>query len=214
MRARGTDSLTCAFPPREKIASDPVLQASPDCQVLRYKGVFRLLRNTGLRKLLLILQCLTGLPRMARARLGGGSGAQFARNLRTGLLNLKARGVKAADVVVLPYPDHGVKLYGNVIIASPKMIRDNPAASIADVKARDDIVNPELETRCLKMAIDTVINRPNARAEGFGQVNGSRLSLMASQVSDAFNTKTRVNPEAVWNGAFLPTKAELNVLPK
>jgi NitT/TauT family transport system substrate-binding protein len=59
-----------------------------------------------------------------------------------------------------------------------------------------------------------VINSPDARAEGFGQVNPGRLSLMASQVSDAFNTKTRVNPDAVWNGGFLPTKAELNVLPK
>jgi NitT/TauT family transport system substrate-binding protein len=37
---------------------------------------------------------------------------------------------------------------------------------------------------------------------------------MASQVSDAFATKTRVNPDAVWNGGFLPAKAELNVLPK
>ena len=90
----------------------------------------------------------------------------------------------------------------------------NPAAAIADVKARDGIINAELETRRLKLAIDTVINSPNARAEGFGQVNGPRLSLMASQVSDAFNTKTRVNPDAVWNGSFLPTKAELDVLPK
>ena len=36
---------------------------------------------------------------------------------------------------------------------------------------------------------------------------------MASQVSDAFATKTRVNANAVWNGSFLPPKAELNVLP-
>lgn len=36
---------------------------------------------------------------------------------------------------------------------------------------------------------------------------------MASQVSDAFNTKSRVIPDAVWSGSFLPTKAELNVLP-
>jgi NitT/TauT family transport system substrate-binding protein len=153
----------------------------------------------------------------------------------TSLLNLEARGVKAADVTVLPYPDHGVKLYGNAIIASPKMIKENPAAikafltafakgakdvitnptaAITDVKARDGIVNVELETRRLKLAIDTVINSANARAEGFGQVNGPRLSLMASQVSDAFNTKTRVNPDAVWNGGFLPAKAVLDVLPK
>ncbi len=153
----------------------------------------------------------------------------------TSLLNLEARGVKAADVVVLPYPEHGVKLYGNAIIASPKLIKENPAAikaflvafakgakevisnpaaAIADVKARDGIVNVALETRRLKLAIDTAINSPNARAEGFGQVNGPRLALMASQVSDAFNTKTRVNPEAVWNGSFLPAKALLDVLPK
>ncbi len=153
----------------------------------------------------------------------------------TSLLNLEARGAKAEDVVVLPYPDFGVKLYGNAIIATPKMIKENPAAvkafllaftkgvkdvmanpaaAINDVKARDGIVNSELETRRLKLAIDTVINSPNARAEGFGQVNGPRLSLMASQVSDAFNTKTRINPDAVWNASFLPTKAELNILPK
>jgi NitT/TauT family transport system substrate-binding protein len=153
----------------------------------------------------------------------------------TSLLNLEARGVKAADVVVLPYPDFGVKLYGNAIIVSPKLIKENPAAikaflsaftkgakevlanpeaAIADVKARDGIVNTELETRRLKLAIDTVINSANARAEGFGQINGPRLSLMASQVSDAFNTKTRVNPDTVWNGSFLPSKAELNILAK
>lgn len=153
----------------------------------------------------------------------------------TSLLNLEARGVKAEDVVVLPYPNYGVKLYGNAIIASPKMVKENPAAvkafltafakgaklvignpaaAIADVKARDGIVNVDLETRRLKLAIDTVINSANARAEGFGQVNGPRLSLMASQVSDAFNTKSRVNADTVWNGSFLPTKAELDVLPK
>ena len=153
----------------------------------------------------------------------------------TSLLNLEARGVKMEDVVVIPYADNGVKLYGNVIIATPKMIKENPAAvkaflqaftkgakdvmanpaaAINDVKARDGIINVELETRRLKLAIDTVINSPDARSEGFGQVKSPRLSLMASQVSDAFATKSRVNPDAVWNGSFLPTVAELNILPK
>ena len=37
---------------------------------------------------------------------------------------------------------------------------------------------------------------------------------MASQVSDAFNTKTpRGSPKVVWNGSMLPSAAELNVLP-
>jgi NitT/TauT family transport system substrate-binding protein len=153
----------------------------------------------------------------------------------TSLLNLEARGVKAEDVVVLPYADFGVKHYGNAVIVSPRLLKENPAAvkaflqaftrgvkdvvadpaaAIEFVKARDGIINVPLEIRRLKLAIDTVINSPDARAEGFGQVKAPRLSLMASEVSDAFGTKTRVNPDAVWNGSFLPSAAELNVLPK
>jgi NitT/TauT family transport system substrate-binding protein len=152
----------------------------------------------------------------------------------TSLLNLEARGVKMEDVVTLPYAQHGVKLYGNVIIASPRLVRENPQAikaflsafargakevmanpdaSIQYVKARDGIINEQLEKRRLRMAIDAVVASPDARAEGFGQVNPARLSLMASQVSDAFATKTRVKADEVWNGSFLPAKAELNILP-
>ncbi len=153
----------------------------------------------------------------------------------TSLLNLEARGVKAEDVNIMQYPDYGVKLYGNAIIASPKFIKENPAAikaflaaftkaakevvakpveSIAYVKARDGIINVPLEERRLKLAIDTVIASPDAYKEGFGKVNDARLTLMASQVSDAFNTKTRVDRNAIWNGSFLPSDAALNaVLP-
>ncbi|CAN6484193.1 unnamed protein product [Victoria cruziana] len=152
----------------------------------------------------------------------------------TSLLSLEARGVKAADVQVFPFADFGVKLYGNAIIASPKLIKEHPEAikafllaftkgakevmakpdeAIAFVKQRDGIINEELEKRRLRMAIDAVIASPDARAEGFGQVTAPRLALMASQVSDAYTTKTRVQADAVWNGSFLPSKAELNVLP-
>ncbi|MDO5626232.1 MAG: ABC transporter substrate-binding protein [Pseudomonadota bacterium] len=152
----------------------------------------------------------------------------------TSLLNLEARGVKAADVVVMPYASHGVKLYGNAIIATPRILKERPEAvraflaafargakevmaqpadAIAYVRQRDGIVNVPLETRRLQMAIDAVVASPDARAEGFGQVVPARLSMMASQVSDAYGTKTRVNPETVWNGSFLPPKGELDVLP-
>jgi NitT/TauT family transport system substrate-binding protein len=152
----------------------------------------------------------------------------------TSLLNLEARGVKTADVQVFPYAEHGVKLYGNVIIASPKFIKERPEAlkaflraftkgakdvlaqpddAIAFVKERDGLINADLEKRRLRMAIADVIASPDARADGFGQLNAARLSLMASQVSDTYATKTRVDATAVWNGGFLPSAAELNILP-
>lgn len=153
----------------------------------------------------------------------------------TSLLNIEARGVKAEDVVLMQYADHGVKHYGNVIIASPKLIAENPevikkflsaftkgakevvakpADAIQYVKARDGIANAALETRRLQLAIDTVVNSPDARKEGFGRLDSSRLSLMASEVSDAYGTKTRINPSVVWNDSFLPPAAELDILPK
>jgi len=152
----------------------------------------------------------------------------------TSLLNLEARGVKTQDVVILPFAEHGVKLYGNAIVATPKLIAENPAAikaflsaftkgakevmanpaaTIDTVKARDGIINVPMETRRLQLAIDSVVASPDARREGFGQAEPGRLALMASQVSDAYGTKTRVDASKIWNGAFLPSKAELDVLP-
>ena len=150
----------------------------------------------------------------------------------TSLLNLEARGVKASEVVVLPYPDYGVKLYGNAIIVSPQFLAKNPEAvkaflraftkgvkdviadpkgAIAILKARDGLINEELELRRLKLALDATVLTADAKAEGFGEVRGPRLSLMASQVSDAFATKERVNTATVWKDGYLPSAAERDI---
>jgi NitT/TauT family transport system substrate-binding protein len=152
----------------------------------------------------------------------------------TSLLNLEARGIKAEDVNVMMYPAYGVKMYGNVIIAGEDFLKKNPEgvkaflraftqgakavmadpkAAIAVVKERDGIINAEMEERRLKLAIDSAVVTPDAKAEGFGDVSKPRLALMASQVADAFNTKGRINPDAVWNGAYLPAAAARNVFP-
>ncbi|TAK83944.1 MAG: taurine ABC transporter permease [Aquabacterium sp.] len=153
----------------------------------------------------------------------------------TSQLNLEARGVKPADLVVMPYPQYGVKLYGNAIITSEAFLKKNPEAvkaflaaftkgakeviadpkaAIASVKERDGIINAELEERRLRMAITSSVVTADAKAEGFGAVSGPRLSLMASQVSDAFTTKTRIDPAVVFNASFLPPAADRNIFGK
>ena len=152
----------------------------------------------------------------------------------TSLLSLEARGIKPADIVILPFANYGVKLYGNAIVTSPKLIKENPAAvkaflaafakgckeamrnpaiAIEALKARDGLIDAPLETRRLQLAIDSVIASPDALKEGFGQIDTARLNLMASQISDAYATKTRVDPAAIWDGSLLPSTAELDVLP-
>ncbi len=106
-----------------------------------------------------------------------------------------------------------MKTFLSAFAKGAKEVMAKPDAAIDFVKQRDGIINVPLETRRLKMAIDAVVASPDARKEGFGQVVPGRLALMASQVSDAFNTKTRINPDAVWNGSMLPSAAELNILP-
>ncbi|MGY8523639.1 ABC transporter substrate-binding protein [Paracidovorax citrulli] len=151
----------------------------------------------------------------------------------TSILNLNARGVKDEDIVVMAYPQYGVKLYGNAIVTSEEFLKKNPEAvkaflrafaksardvlarpeeGIQAVKARDGIIDVKLETKRLKLALDNVVRSPDAKAEGFGRVSKPRLSLMASQVADAFATKGRINPDALWTDAYLPTAAELDVL--
>ena len=150
----------------------------------------------------------------------------------TSLLNLEARGVKADDIVVLPYPNHGVKLYGNAVIVSEAFLKKNPEAvraflraftkgvkdviadpkaAIVTLKARDGLIDAALEERRLKLALDATVLTTNAKAEGFGNVSAPRLSLMASQVSDAFATKARVDSTTVWNGSFLPPAGERDI---
>ncbi|MES2189965.1 MAG: ABC transporter substrate-binding protein [Pseudomonadota bacterium] len=149
-------------------------------------------------------------------------------------LSLFARGVKPEELVTLTYADFGVKLYGNAIIANEEFAKKNPAAvkaflramarayrdTIANpaeaaryLKAREPLVNEALELAKLRDLVNQTLMSKDARTEGFGQVSPPRLALMATQVSDSFNTKTRIDPGKIFDASFLPSKAELKVFP-
>ena len=107
-----------------------------------------------------------------------------------------------------------MKAFLEAFTKGAKDVLANPDAAIEYVKRRDGIINVELEKRRLKMAIKDAINTPDAKNEGFGNASLPRVALMASQVSDVFNTKTRVNPDVVWNPSFLPSASARNIFPK
>ena len=153
----------------------------------------------------------------------------------TSLLNLNARGIKDEDVDVMMYPKYGVNLYGNAIIVSEQFLKEKPEAvkaflraftkgmkdvladpdaSIKYVKERDALVDETLEKRRMKLAIESVIVTPEAKAEGLGAVQPARLNDMVTQVSSAFELKNPVKADAIFNSSYLPPKVERMVFPK
>jgi NitT/TauT family transport system substrate-binding protein len=153
----------------------------------------------------------------------------------TSQLNLNARGVKDEDMVILKYPEHGTKLYGNVIIASQKFINENPkavagflraltkgirdvvadpAGSIRYVKERDQLINEALEIRRMKMCIEDSIATPDFRSNGIGAINKLRFEDTVAQVVSAFGLKTTPNVDNLFNSSFLPSRSERQVFAK
>ncbi|ANQ86672.1 ABC transporter substrate-binding protein [Azoarcus olearius] len=161
---------------------------------------------------------------LARGDVDGITGFYF-----TSVLNLEARGVKPEDIVALKFPDHGVELYGNTIIASPKMLAEqpkavegfvrafnkalketiaNPEAAVAYVKERDPLINLPLETRRLKLALDSVVVTPETKAIGLGAVDAARLKRSVSEVAAAFALPATPEAGTLFSTAFLPPAAD------
>lgn len=147
----------------------------------------------------------------------------------TSLLNLEARGVKAEDIAVMRYADYGVALYGNAIVASPKMIAENPkavagflkafnkalkevianpAATISAVKDKDPLIDVALETRRLKLALDTSVVTAEAKKLGLGAVSPERMQASIGETVEAYALPATPLAKDLFNPAFLPAKAD------
>ncbi|OSM95674.1 taurine ABC transporter permease [Lonsdalea populi] len=150
----------------------------------------------------------------------------------TNLLNLEARGVKADDLVVFPYADYGVDLYGNTLIASKAMLENHPDAvkaflrafnkavqeTLADpasaaryVKEQDPLVDLSLETRRLQLAFGQRVVTPETRRNGLGDVETQRFSRSIGEVISAFGLTETPEAEAVFTRALLPERAARSV---
>ncbi len=147
----------------------------------------------------------------------------------TSLLNINARGVPEDDIIAMSFPEYGVKLYGNAIIADQKFAQQNPEAVkgmlraitrasrdvLADpdghiglVKARDGIIDEPLELKRLKLCIASSIDTPDAKADGFGDINPERFATMAEQITKVYATKSPVEAGKIFDRSYLPSAEE------
>lgn len=143
-------------------------------------------------------------------------------------LTLIARGVKEDEIVTFRYADAGLKLYGNAIVASAKMVDENPKTVAAFVRASnraliDTIINPQAaitankafdalideKVELEKLRITLVsINTDFARTHGLGAVDKTELGKQVDDVATAFQLKEKTNAESIFNSNFLPPRGE------
>ena len=152
----------------------------------------------------------------------------------TSLLNLEARGMSEEELTIMPFPEYGVPLYGNAIIASDAFAEENPEAvrgflrafnralgetledpegAIAYVRDRDALIDVAMETRRLKLALDSVVDTPDAREHGVGDIDKARLAEAIQLVGDAYDLPTLPEVDEVFDTRYLPSRERRMLLP-
>jgi NitT/TauT family transport system substrate-binding protein len=163
-------------------------------------------------------------PMLAKGEADAISGFSF-----TAVLALKGLGVPESNVQAFMYKDYGVDLYSNAVIASAKLIQENPKAvqgfvkatikgiqdtiadpkaAIAALKKKDPLINDAIELERLQLALSTSVLTADVKANGIGGVTADRLNKNIELVTSGFNLDRKVTAEQVFVDRFLPPKAE------
>jgi NitT/TauT family transport system substrate-binding protein len=143
-------------------------------------------------------------------------------------LNLKSRGVPADDISVILMREHGVELYGNVLMVSPKFAAEkpeavkgfiravikgtrdtvkDPAAATATIIRRNDVAKQDVEKERLDLALAQNIVTPWVKANGYGGIDKARFAKSIDQIGLTFKYKSVPKVEDIFTEAFLPAAA-------
>lgn len=144
------------------------------------------------------------------------------------MLDLKARGVKFEEIVAMRYVDFGMDVYGNGIIVSPELAKNekavkgfiaatvkgwkdviaDPKLGIAAAKKRDPLIDDALETERLQISLETNVLTPYVKQNGMGDVDPVRFARAVKDVAEAFGLPAPPDPSLVFTNKYLPPKAD------
>ena len=148
------------------------------------------------------------------------------------LMNLRSRGVPGHDIVLMLMSEHGVELYGNVLMVSPKFAADqpeavkgftraltkglratvkDPATATTSVIKRNDVAKPDVEKERLELSLAQNFVTPWVKANGYGSIDRARFARAIDQIGLTFNFKAKPKVEDVFTEAFLPPPGDRKV---
>ncbi len=163
-------------------------------------------------------------PMLAQGKVDAITGFWFSS-----YMNLRANNVPADEIVVLHMRDHGVDLYGNVIIANPDFMRFSPKAVAGFVKAtikgiqdtikspetaidslmkRNPIAKREVELERLKLALSKNFVTPDVQKNGLGAVDMKRLEKSFEQIGLTFQYTSKPKAADVFTSQYLPAREQ------
>lgn len=141
------------------------------------------------------------------------------------LIELQAKGVAPDDIKYFMYKDYGLQLYGNSVAASPAFLKEHPdavrgfiRATIKGLKdmvhnpedavkaavAYEPLLDPDVERRRLRVALDCCIVTDTVRKKGFGDVDPARLDKIIDQITDAYKLPRKPTRKEVFDPQYLP----------
>lgn len=146
----------------------------------------------------------------------------------TGLLNLQARGMGPEQLTVFRFSDHGMKSYGNGLVANGRSMEQqdamrafvkatargwidaiaDPKAGAAAVKAREPLANEAIEYARLQLVVDGSMKTPDTRTHGWGGATPARMQATIDETVAAFGLKASPAVADIWTDRFLPAPAD------
>ncbi len=126
------------------------------------------------------------------------------------------------------YSDAGIDLYSNGIMVSQKLAKESPEAVKGLLRAINRSIRrrgksgrghcpaggegaahqQDIEKRRLIYVYKSLIDTPEARQLGLGDISDARLETAITLISEAFELPKKPTPGQVFNRAFLPPKAD------
>jgi NitT/TauT family transport system substrate-binding protein len=131
------------------------------------------------------------------------------------------------------YSDFGLDLYSNGVLVSPKLAKahpeaikgllrainrslketvENPNAAIDLLAAEEPLIKKDIEKRRLLYVTKTLIDTPETRDLGIGDVSDARLTSAIATIVASFELPRTPAPGEVFDRSFLPAKAD-RILP-
>lgn len=134
----------------------------------------------------------------------------------------------AEQLAVLPFAQTGLALYGNAVLASTRLIIEqprlvagfvrasnralletlaDPAPAIAAIKQREPLLDEKTELARWRITAGYVATA-DTRSHGLGDVRKLLIEQQVDEVVQAFGLKQRPSADALFSFGFLPPRAE------